>query len=109
MAVESYKSLGVIITKDLKWACTISSVIKNAQQRTYQLRKFNLSQELMVRFYTDTIESVISTSITVWDSSAPKHDTPRLQRIIRSAEKTTGVKLVQPAGSAHFQNQEVHH
>ncbi|KAL7878260.1 hypothetical protein AOLI_G00092340 [Acnodon oligacanthus] len=51
-----------------------------------QLRKFNLHQELMVRFYRAIIESVITT----WGSSATKHDLHRLQRIIRSAERTVG-------------------
>ncbi|KAI4901333.1 hypothetical protein NFI96_020768 [Prochilodus magdalenae] len=85
------------ITKDLKWDCNISLIIKKAQQRMYflrQLRKFNLSQELMIQFYTSTMESVITTSITVWGSSGTKQDTHRLQRIISSAEKTTGVKLL---------------
>ncbi|KAI4874870.1 hypothetical protein NFI96_034440, partial [Prochilodus magdalenae] len=58
-----------------------------------QLRKFNLSQELMVQFYTATIESVITMSITVWGSSATKHDTHGVNHIIKSAVKTTGVKL----------------
>ena len=96
VAVESCKFLGTTITRDLKWDSNISSIIKRAQQRMYflrQLRKFNLPQELMVRFYTAIIESVITTSITVWGSSATKHDLHRLQRIIRSAERTTGVKL----------------
>ncbi|KAI4875055.1 hypothetical protein NFI96_010052 [Prochilodus magdalenae] len=35
----------------------------------------------------------ITMSITVWGSSATKHDIHRQQCIIRSAEKTTGVKL----------------
>ena len=93
MAVESHRFLGTTITKDLKWDCNISSIIKKAQQRMYflrQLRKFNLSQELMVQFYTATIESVITSPITMWGSPATKHDIHRLQRIIRSAEKTTG-------------------
>ncbi|KAI4899654.1 hypothetical protein NFI96_009980 [Prochilodus magdalenae] len=51
--------------------------------RTHQLRKLNLSRDLTVQFYTATRESVITSSITVWDSSATKQDTPRLQRIIR--------------------------
>ncbi|KAI4895174.1 hypothetical protein NFI96_005327 [Prochilodus magdalenae] len=99
MAVESHRFLGTTITKDRKWDCNISSIIKKGQQRMYfqgQLRKFNLSQELMVQFYTDTIESVITSSITAWGSSSTKHDIHKLQRIIRSAEKITGVKPPTP-------------
>ncbi|KAK1784177.1 hypothetical protein P4O66_020698, partial [Electrophorus voltai] len=94
-AVESFKFLGTTI-KDLKWDSNISSIIKRTQQRIYflcQLRKFNLPHELIVLFNSAIIESVITTSITVWGSSATKHDIHRLQCIIRSAEKTTGVKL----------------
>ncbi|KAI4888490.1 hypothetical protein NFI96_011221, partial [Prochilodus magdalenae] len=93
---ESYSFLGTTITKDLKGDCTICSTIRKAQQRVCflrQLRKFNLSQELMVQFYTAPMESFITSSITGWGSSATKHDIHRLQRIIRPAEKTTGVKL----------------
>ncbi|XP_037394180.1 uncharacterized protein LOC119263444 [Pygocentrus nattereri] len=96
VAVESCKFLGTTITRDLKWDSNISSIIKRALQRMCflrQLRKFNLPQELMVWFCTAIIESIITTSITVWGSSATKHDLHRLQRIIRSAERTTGVKL----------------
>ncbi|KAK1794910.1 hypothetical protein P4O66_010108, partial [Electrophorus voltai] len=39
-------------------------------------------------------ESVITISIIVWGSSATKHYNHRLQHIIRSAEKTIGVKLL---------------
>ncbi|KAL6463905.1 hypothetical protein MHYP_G00282960 [Metynnis hypsauchen] len=52
-----------------------------------QLRKFNLPQELMVQFYTAMIESIITTSITVWGSSATKHDLHRLQCIIRTRKR----------------------
>ncbi|KAI4902687.1 hypothetical protein NFI96_028258 [Prochilodus magdalenae] len=50
-------------------------------------------QELMGQFYTVTRESDITSSITVWGSSATKQDTHRLQRIISSAGKNTGGKL----------------
>ncbi|KAI4884067.1 hypothetical protein NFI96_030661, partial [Prochilodus magdalenae] len=56
MAVGSYKFLGTTITKDLYWDCNISSIIKKAQQRMSflrQLRRFNLSQELMIYHILD--------------------------------------------------------
>ncbi|KAI4880296.1 hypothetical protein NFI96_009302 [Prochilodus magdalenae] len=64
MSVETHRFLGTIISKDL-------------------------SQELMVQFYTATIESAITSSITVWGSSATKPDIHKLQHIIRFAEKTS--------------------
>ena len=58
-----------------------------------QLRKYNLPQELLIKFYTAVIESVLCTSITVWFGSATKLDRNRLQRTVRSAEMIIGAKL----------------
>ncbi|KAI2648520.1 putative RNA-directed DNA polymerase from transposon BS [Labeo rohita] len=77
-AVETFKFLGPIISRDLKWDTHIDSIAKKAQQRLYflrQLRKFNLPQELLKQFYSAVIESVLCTSITVWFGSATKSDT----------------------------------
>ncbi|KAF7710758.1 hypothetical protein HF521_009630, partial [Silurus meridionalis] len=60
--VDSYKFLGTTIPQDLKWDNKIDSIAKKAQQRLYflyQLRKFNLLQELLKQFYTTIIESVL--------------------------------------------------
>ncbi len=67
-AVESFRFLGTTISQDLKWDNHIDSIVKKAQQRLYfprQLRKFNLSQELLKQFFSAIIESVLCTSITV--------------------------------------------
>ncbi|KAK3525028.1 hypothetical protein QTP86_013392 [Hemibagrus guttatus] len=60
---------GTTITKELKWAQNISSLTKKAQQRMYflrQLKKFLLPVKMLVNFYTAIIESVLTSSITVW-------------------------------------------
>ncbi len=65
---------------------------EKAQQRLYflrQLRKLNLSQELLKQFYSAIIESILCTSITVWFSSATKYDLRRLQ----TAERIIGTTL----------------
>ena len=93
--VESFKFLGSIISQDLKWMLNIRTIIKKAQQRMFflrQLRKFKLSQELLVQFYRGTIESVIC-SITAWFGSATKQDRSRLQRIVKSAERIILTRL----------------
>ncbi len=67
-AVESFRFLGTTISQDLKWDNHIDSIVRKAQQRLYflrQLRKFNLTQELLKQFYSAIIESVLCTSITV--------------------------------------------
>ncbi|CAM4735488.1 unnamed protein product [Leuciscus chuanchicus] len=95
-AVESFRFLGSTISQDLKWANHIDSIVKKAQQRLYflrQLKKFNLPQELLIQFYSAVIESVLSTSITVWFGSATKSDIRRLQRTVRTAERIIGAPL----------------
>uniref|UniRef100_A0AAV2M4V1 Alkylated DNA repair protein AlkB homologue 8 N-terminal domain-containing protein n=1 Tax=Knipowitschia caucasica TaxID=637954 RepID=A0AAV2M4V1_KNICA len=95
-SVESFRFLGTTITQDLKWEPTISSLIKKAQQRMYflrQLRKAKLPAQMLVQFYTAIIESILTSSITVWFAGATVRDKQRLQRIVRSAEEVTGRSL----------------
>ncbi len=95
-AVESFRFLGTTIAQDRKWDNHIDSMVKKAQQRLYllhQLRKFNLPQELLKKFYSAIIESVLCTSITVWFSSATKSDLRILQRVVRTAERIIGTTL----------------
>ena len=94
--VESCRFLGTIISQDLKWEQNISSITKKAQQRMFflrQLKKFNLPKTMMVHFYTAIIESILTSSITIWYTAATAKDKSRLQRIIRSAEKVMGCNL----------------
>ncbi|KAL0195208.1 hypothetical protein M9458_008780, partial [Cirrhinus mrigala] len=94
--VETFRFLGNTISQDLKWDIHIDGIVKKAQQRLFflrQLRKFNLSQELLKQFYTAIIESVLCTSITVWFSSATKSDLRRLHRTVRTAERIVGSTL----------------
>uniref|UniRef100_A0AAV2JRZ0 Alkylated DNA repair protein AlkB homologue 8 N-terminal domain-containing protein n=1 Tax=Knipowitschia caucasica TaxID=637954 RepID=A0AAV2JRZ0_KNICA len=72
-SVESFRFLGTTITQDLKWEPTISFLIKKAQQRMYflrQLRKAKLPAQMLVQFYTAIIESILTSSITVWFAGA---------------------------------------
>ncbi|KAK7916263.1 hypothetical protein WMY93_012024 [Mugilogobius chulae] len=94
--VDSIRFLGTTITQDLKWEPSISSLIKKAQQRMYflrQLKKAKLPAQMMVQFYTAIIESILTSSITVWYAGATVRDRHRLQRIVRSAEKVIGCSL----------------
>ncbi|KAK3519597.1 hypothetical protein QTP86_003186 [Hemibagrus guttatus] len=90
-SAESFCFLGTTITKELKWAQNISSLTKKAQQRMYflrQLKKFLLPVKMLVNFYTAIIESVLTSSITVWFAAATARDKAKLQRVIHSAEKS---------------------
>ncbi len=92
-AVESFRFLGTTMSHDLKCDNHIDSIVKKAQQSLYflrQLRKFNLPQELLKKFYFAITESVLCTSITVWFSSATKSE---LRRVVRTAERIIGTTL----------------
>ncbi|KAK3523223.1 hypothetical protein QTP86_022942, partial [Hemibagrus guttatus] len=77
------------ITKELKWEQNIRSLTKKAQQRMYFLRqlKFLLPVKMLVNFYTAIIESILTSSITVWFAAATARDKAKLQQVIHSAEK----------------------
>ncbi|KAK3508089.1 hypothetical protein QTP70_013446 [Hemibagrus guttatus] len=89
-SAKSFCFLGTTITKELKWEQNIRSLTKKAQQRMYflrQLKKFLLPVKMLVNFYTAIIESVLTSSITVWFSVATARDKAKLQRVNHSAEK----------------------
>ncbi|TWW56579.1 hypothetical protein D4764_08G0005660 [Takifugu flavidus] len=93
---DSFRFLGTTITRDLKWEPTISSLIKKAQQRMFflrQLRKLKLPPRMLAQFYTAIIESILTSSITVWFAGATARDRLRLQRVVRAAEKVIGCRL----------------
>ncbi|KAK3559032.1 hypothetical protein QTP86_000041 [Hemibagrus guttatus] len=72
------------------------SLTKKAQQRMYflrQLKKFLLPVKMLVNFYTAIIESILTSSITVWFAAATARDKAKLQRVIHSAEKVIGCSL----------------
>ncbi|KAK7933319.1 hypothetical protein WMY93_004215 [Mugilogobius chulae] len=77
---------------DLNWEPSISYLIKKAQQRMYFLRQLKKAK-LMVQFYTAIIESILTSSITVWYAGATVRGRHRLQRIVCSAEKVIGCSL----------------
>ncbi|KAK3553710.1 hypothetical protein QTP70_007500 [Hemibagrus guttatus] len=95
-SAESFRFLGTTITKELKWEQNIRSLTKKAQQRMYflrQLKKFLLPVKMLVNFYIAIIESVLTSSITVWFAAATARDKAKLQRVIHSAEKVIGCSL----------------
>ncbi|KAK3548134.1 hypothetical protein QTP70_004875 [Hemibagrus guttatus] len=90
-SAESFCFLGTTITKELKWEQNIRSLTKKAQQRMYflwQLKKFLLPVKMLVNFYTAIIESILTSSITVWFAAATARDKAKLQCVIHSALST---------------------
>ncbi|KAF7699141.1 hypothetical protein HF521_003883, partial [Silurus meridionalis] len=94
--VDSFRYLGVHITQDLSWSCHINTLVKKPRQRLYHLRRlrdFKLPSQVLKTFYTCTIESVLTGSITSWFGNSTMQDRRALQRVVRSAERTIHTEL----------------
>ncbi len=84
------KFLGVHITEDLSWTNNTTALAKKAHQRLYFLRKLRRARApapLMCTFYRGTIESILTSCITVWYGAFNTSCRKSLQRIVRAAEK----------------------
>ncbi|KAI4884029.1 hypothetical protein NFI96_019554 [Prochilodus magdalenae] len=72
--VKTFKFLGVHISEDLTWSHNTHYIVRKSQQRLYflrRLRKFGMSAQILSNFYRSTIESVLTSSITVWYDRGP--------------------------------------
>ena len=95
--VDTFKYLGVNISKDLTWDCHATAVIKKAQQRLYGLRrlkKFGLRPNTIRDFYRGTIESLLTGSFTAWYGSCTDKDRKALRRVVCTAKNITGCELL---------------
>ena len=66
--VESFKFLGVHITNKLTWSKHTMTVIKCARQNLFllwRLKRFVMGPQIFKRFYSCTIESILTGCITV--------------------------------------------
>jgi hypothetical protein len=94
--VESFRFLGSIFSCSLKWEDNATAIRKKAQQRLYflrQLRKFQVSQKVLLQFYHSIIESVLTFSITTWYGSTSQQDKKDLDRVVATASKIVGCEL----------------
>ncbi|XP_060936194.1 uncharacterized protein LOC133012232 [Limanda limanda] len=67
--VTSFKFLGVQISEDLSWTLNTSTLVKKAHQCLFCLRrmkKAHLSPQILVNVYHCTIESILTSCISVW-------------------------------------------
>ncbi len=88
--VSSTKFLGVHITEDLTWTTNTMSLSKKAQQRLHFLRwlkRASLPPPILTTFYRGTIESVLTSCITVWYGNCSAADRKTLQRTVNTAAK----------------------
>ncbi len=80
----------------LDWTNNTAALAKKAQQRLYFLRKLRRARApapIMCTFYRGTIESILTSCITVWYGACNASCRKSLQRIVRAAEKIVGVSL----------------
>ena len=94
--VESFKFLGVHITNKLSWSKHTKTVVKRARQNLFPLRRlirFSMGPQILKRFYSCPIESILTGCITAWYGSCLASDHKTLQRIVRTAQHITGAKL----------------
>ena len=94
--VSSTKFLGVHITEDLSWTTNTASLARKAHQRLYFLRKLRRARApapIMCTFYRGTIESILTSCITVWYGACTASCRRTLQRTVRAAEKIVGASL----------------
>src|SRR4029434_2981239 len=95
-SVCSTKFLGVHISEDLSWATNSASLAKKAQRRLYFLRKRKRVKApipILNAFYRGTVESILSSCITVWGSSCTEHSRKALQSTVNTAGKIIGTPL----------------
>ena len=72
------------------------TVVKRAQQNLFPLRRlkrFGLGPQILKRFYSCTIESILTGCITTWYGNCSASDRKALQRVVRTAQYITWVKL----------------
>ena len=94
--VESFKFLGVHITNQLTWSKHSMTVVKRARQNLFPLRRrkrFSMGPQILKRFYSCTIESILTGCITAWYGNCSASDLKALQRVVRTAQYFTRAKL----------------
>ena len=94
--IESFKFLGVHITNKLTWSKHTKTVVKRARQNLFPLRRlkrFGMGPQILKRFYSCTIESILIGCITAWYGNCLTSDPKALQRVVRTAQYNTGAKL----------------
>ncbi|KAI3366460.1 hypothetical protein L3Q82_000594 [Scortum barcoo] len=94
--VSSTKFLGVHITDDLTWSVNSASLVKKAQQRLHFLRRMkraHLPPPILTTFYRSTVESILTSCISVWCGGCTAADWRNARRVVRTAEKIIGSSL----------------
>ena len=91
--VESFKFLGVHITNKRSWSKHTKTAVKRARQNLFPLRRlkrFGMGPQILKRFYSCTIESILTGCITAWYGNCSASDRTMLQMVVRTAQYITG-------------------
>ena len=94
--VESFKFLGVHISNELSWSKHTKTVVKRARQNLFpfrRLKRFGMGPQILKRFYSCTIESILTGCITAWYGNCSASDFRALQGVVRMAQYITRAKL----------------
>jgi gmma-aminobutyric acid receptor subunit gamma len=94
--VNSFKLLGIHVNDNLKWSTSTDSVLKNAKQHLFNIRrlkKFSLAPKNLTIFYRCTIDNILSCCITAWYGNCIARNRRALQRVVWSAQHITGCTL----------------
>ena len=70
--------------------------MKRARQNLFPLRRlkrFGIGPQILKRFYSYTIESILTGCFTAWYGNCLASDRKALQRVVRMAQYITGAKL----------------
>jgi hypothetical protein len=76
------------ITNKLEWSKHTNTVVKRAQQSLFHLRKlkiFGMGPEILKRFYSCNIKSILTGYITAWYGNCSASDRKALQRVVHTA------------------------
>jgi hypothetical protein len=95
--VESFKFLGIHITNKLSWSKHTKIVVKRARQHLFPLRRlkiFGMGPQILKRFYSCTIDCILTGCITAWYGNRLASDLKALQRVVQTAQYITGAKLL---------------
>ena len=94
--VESVKFLGVHITNKLSWSKHTKTVVKRTRQNLFlprRLKRFVMGPQILKKFYSCTIESILTGYIMAWYGNCLASDRKALQTVVHTAQYITAAKL----------------
>ena len=86
--------LRVHITKELAWSKHTHTVRKKAHLFPLRrLKRFGMGPRILKKFYSCTIESILTGCFTAWSRNCTGLDRKALQRVVRTAQYISGAEL----------------